>query len=158
MDDRRFDELVKSLAGRQNRRTVLRGLLGLGGVAIGGSMFSDRAEAARRERPTPKPNRPRRVGSACTPFCSPGMCGVPDGCGGRCGCDGSKVCIEGACALPCVTGGCEFCIKDGRNQGCFMMTRVTCTEDIDCQAQFGAGLCRTADSGQKYCFEPTSPN
>ena len=36
MDDRRFDALVKSVAAGGSRRAVLKGLLGLGGVALAG--------------------------------------------------------------------------------------------------------------------------
>ena len=56
MDDRRFDALVKSVAAGTSRRAVLKGLLGLGGVAVaGGALLDDDAQAARRPTPTPKP-------------------------------------------------------------------------------------------------------
>ena len=37
MDDRRFDSFAKALAEGKSRRTVLKGLLGLGGAALAGS-------------------------------------------------------------------------------------------------------------------------
>ena len=56
MDDRRFDSLTKALARGQSRRSVLKGLLGLGGAAaISGTLLDGSAEAARRPTPTPKP-------------------------------------------------------------------------------------------------------
>ena len=70
MDDRRFDSLVKSLAGGASRRAVLKGLLGLGGAAaVGGTLLEGPAEAARRPTPTPTPlrcpgNQTRSAGSA----------------------------------------------------------------------------------------------
>ncbi len=47
MDDHRFDALAKRL-GTGNRRGFLKGLIGLGGVALGGIVLVDDAEAARR--------------------------------------------------------------------------------------------------------------
>ena len=49
MDDRRFDSFAKALAEGKSRRTVLKGLLGLGGAALAGSVILDGdSEAARR--------------------------------------------------------------------------------------------------------------
>ena len=54
MDDRRFDSLVKALAEGKNRRSVLKGLLGLGGAAlVGSTVLEADSEAARRPTPTP---------------------------------------------------------------------------------------------------------
>jgi hypothetical protein len=47
MDDRRFDALTRALGQRGSRRTGLKGLLGLGGVAATGAILRD-TEAARR--------------------------------------------------------------------------------------------------------------
>lgn len=56
MDDRRFDSLVKLLASGTNRRTLLKGLLGLSGAGLAGGLALDqRVEGARRPTPTPKP-------------------------------------------------------------------------------------------------------
>lgn len=55
MDDRRFDAFVRQLANGQSRRTLLKGLLGLGGVALAGTATAGTAGAARRTTPTPKP-------------------------------------------------------------------------------------------------------
>ena len=56
MDDRRFDSLVRALAEGKSRRSVLKGLLGLGGAALVGSAALDGdADAARRPTPTPTP-------------------------------------------------------------------------------------------------------
>ncbi len=84
MDDRRFDALVKSLAAGRNRRSVLKGLLGLGGVAAGGALLENDTQAARRPTPTPKPKPcpyPKvLVGGVCTcPGSAPHPCG-PDCC------------------------------------------------------------------------------
>lgn len=57
MDDRRFDAIVKSLAEGKSRRTVLKGILGLGGAALaGGALLEGDTDAARRPtNPTPTP-------------------------------------------------------------------------------------------------------
>ncbi len=56
MDDRKFDSLVKSFASGTSRRSLLKGMLGLGGAALTGSVVLDGdSEAARRPTPTPKP-------------------------------------------------------------------------------------------------------
>lgn len=56
MDDRRFDSLVKSLAGGMSRRAVLKGFLGLGGAAVvSGTVLEEGTDAAPRPTPTPKP-------------------------------------------------------------------------------------------------------
>ncbi len=51
MDDRRFDALVRQLASGQSRRSVLKGLLGLTGVALAGSAATESTDAARRLQP-----------------------------------------------------------------------------------------------------------
>ena len=65
MDDRRFDAFIRALDSGSSRRTVMRGLLGLGVGAATASVASERASAARRgfagpTFPTPKPTAPRR--------------------------------------------------------------------------------------------------
>ncbi|MFT4039882.1 MAG: right-handed parallel beta-helix repeat-containing protein [Thermomicrobiales bacterium] len=42
-------------------------------------------------------------GGACTPDCSSGSCGVPDGCGGQCGCAAGSICRNHACQVCDVT-------------------------------------------------------
>jgi len=65
MDDRRFDALVKSLATGRSRRAVLKGLLGLGGAALGcGVRCSNRKRKRRGVRPRP-PNRSRALANRC---------------------------------------------------------------------------------------------
>lgn len=73
MDDRRFDSLVRSLASGANRRQVLKGLLGIGGVAVAGARVSD-AEAARRPTPPPKP---ATCPGVQTPVGGQGVCQTP---------------------------------------------------------------------------------
>src|SRR5687768_300836 len=100
MDERRFDQIARLFAAGSNRRHLLRGLLGLGGAAVVGTVVAGDADAASRSvNPSPTPVRcPGNqivVGGLCT--CPAGFdnCG-PDCCapGAQC-CDGA--CCNGAC-------------------------------------------------------------
>ncbi len=96
MDDRRFDELARGLAGRPNRRSLLKGMLGLGAVSAAGAALRDGdAEAARRPAtttPVPKcPGQQSWNGSACV---CPGNQTI---CGAECCTSGESVCCDGAC-------------------------------------------------------------
>src|SRR6188472_2835873 len=116
MDDRRFDALVRSLASGHSRRTVLKGLLGLGGLAATGAA-QHTAEAARRPTtPTPVPRCPGNQtwnGSACIcpgtlSKCGPACCNesVPRGDAAHSECC-DNACCHGECygeELCCPTG------------------------------------------------------
>jgi hypothetical protein len=127
MEDRRFDSLVRSLAVGRNRRTVLKALLGLGGVVAGASIAE--TDAARRpaNTPTPNPKCPGQqtvVGGVCT--CPPG---APNKCGPAC-CTGTpgdpitathteccdNACCHGACYREelCCPYPREFCPVTGQ--------------------------------------------
>jgi hypothetical protein len=106
MDDQRFVALTKRI-GSGNRRGFLKGLLGLGGVALGGSLLIDEADAARRGYAGPK--RPGGdENTSCPDRCDgdtliqavefqPGICTpltiIPCSVLGR-------VCRDGACREP----------------------------------------------------------
>lgn len=104
MDDRRFDAFARSLASASNRRQLLRGLLGFGGVAAAVSL--DHAEAARRPTPTPKPIR-----CPGTQIWADGECVCPDGqvtCGSACCVPGVSECCDNACCFGTCYGE-ELC-------------------------------------------------
>lgn len=116
MEDRRFDALVKSLAAGTNRRTVLKGLLGLGGaVAASGALLDGDALAARRPTPTPKPptcpGQQYWNGTECEcPDDAPDACG-PDCCTGDViphPTPGHSECCDGACCFGTCYGE-ELC-------------------------------------------------
>ncbi len=80
MDDRRFDMLAREL-GRRNRRGFLKAMLGIGGVAVSGTLVVTDAAAARRgfsgpTFPTPPPPPPP---PSCT-SASPNWCSDSETC------------------------------------------------------------------------------
>jgi hypothetical protein len=54
MEDHRFDSIAKQLGADSSRRSVLKGLLGIGGIAVAGIAVNDQTEAARRGFSGPK--------------------------------------------------------------------------------------------------------
>jgi hypothetical protein len=128
MDDNRFDNLARSIAGASRRR-VLGGLLGgaLGGAlfVLGGDEGAARAECFKRDK------RCRRDDQCCSGRCDHGFCDPcrrdtvickgkcvkrdlferdPQNCG-RCGrrCDGDERCENGKCVA---SGGGATCLRD----------------------------------------------
>lgn len=76
MDQHRFDSLTRSFAQARSRRTVVRGLLGLGGAVAATAMSQD-AEAARRGFGGPPPALPRPTPPPAESYCTPdGTCCV----------------------------------------------------------------------------------
>lgn len=95
MDDRRFDTISRKLASGASRRVVLRGLLGLGGVAVAAGTELHRADAARRG------------------FSGPPIIRLPvpsTQCSSDYDCGGDIVCCVGTC---CTTG--QSCITTPNN-------------------------------------------
>lgn len=119
MDDRRFDSLVKAAASGASRRSILKGVLGLGGAAVVGGAALDRdADAARRPSPTPKPatcpgNQIPGPSGICTcPGTAPYKCG-PDCCTGQVAdsyprAAGHSECCDNACCFGTCYGE-ELC-------------------------------------------------
>ncbi len=126
MDDRRFDSLAKAVASGASRRSVIKGILGLGGTAIAGSvLLGGDAEAARRPTPTPKPvkcpGRQTWSGSQCVcPGDAPEKCG-PDCCSGTNNdpyprpADHSECCDNACCFGTCY--GEELCCPTNSTAG-----------------------------------------
>ena len=171
MDVRRFDSLVIALAAGKSRRSVLKGLLGLGGAAvIGSEVAGSDANAARRPAPSPTPikcpGQQAPVNGQCIcPAIAPNKCG-PDCCTGKvtdsfppavnhteC-CD--NACCEGTCygeELCCPTnptgsGGkgaplAEFCDE---SDSCCMAPSVCCGADGCCDT-----VCLSAGGGPLFC-------
>lgn len=145
MDDRRFDAFVRSLASGQSRRAVLKGLLGLGGLAaIGVSRPGPSADAARRPAPTPTPahrcpGKQTWNGSACT--CPSGS----TNCGPDCCPDGQAECCDNACCYGDCYGE-ELCCPTGQS----VCNGVCC----DVGEQCFAGECQVCTPCGSQCCSP----
>jgi hypothetical protein len=167
MDDRRFDAIAKSLAAGTSRRSLLKGILGLGGAAAVGSLGLEReSEAARRPTPTPSvrncPAGQVWNGRTCVclagPTCGAECCGV----GGTC-CDGA--CCYGVCFGEelCCPSSSEYCPSAGEccppgrrccpDYGCLLPGQC-CTID-DCATDICATLICNAQHICEYTVNCT---
>ena len=156
MDDNRFDMLVRSLASGRNRRQLVKGLLGLGSVAVAGRSFD--AEAERRPTPTPKPvkcpGKQTWNGTAC-------VCpGGATACGSDCCPNGSATCCNNACCFGECYGDALCCppgsvVCDGE---CIPGDRCPCRADQIEVDDVCLYLCTTsADCPCGYCgFGPSN--
>ena len=112
MDGSQFDQLTRALGTGGNRRSFLRGLLGLGGLAAGATLSASGAAAARRATPTPTPvscpGNQHWNGSAC-------VCPAENTiCGSDCCPDGQAQCCDNACCYGTCYGE-ELCCPTGSN-------------------------------------------
>jgi hypothetical protein len=151
MDDRRFDALTRALGQGGSRRALLKGLLGLGGVAAAGTVLRD-TDAARRgssgpQTPAPQPSTPPQpTAPAPTPAATtvprcPGNqtpcgadCCCPAGntkCGSDCCPDGQAECCDGACCYGTCYGE-ELCCPPGSRACDGVCYPGGCCTDDDC--------------------------
>lgn len=171
MDDRRFDSVTRTFAQNRSRRTLLKGLLGIGGVtATTAVMRLHDAGAARRGysgpsfpvKPTPTPPISDCDGLECSGQC----CDQTDTscCGGYCcagACHGTECCglnnvycdPFGCCDGVCMDNGYTCCAADAVCNG------KCCGDDARCcQKDDGSHVCTptgrccsNADCGGGYC-------
>jgi hypothetical protein len=129
MDDRRFDALTKSLASGSSRRSLIKGLLGLAGLATTGAIVRNEVDAARRgssgpSAPTPPPLPTAQPTRTAVPTKAPSCPGRQVPCDGGCCCPagetkcGPACCPAGAtcCDNACCYGECygeELCCPAG---------------------------------------------
>lgn len=180
LDDRRFDALTKSFAAGRSRRTLLKGLLGLGGAAVAaGAGRTPPTDAARRPTPTPKPLK-------CPGVQIPvdGECICPDGldkCGPACcnetaplGSPEHSECCDNACCfgkcmgeeLCCPTS--QLCLGDGTSPDLCCSSSESCCnggtagntcvevtgEGFCCEASDCAGVCGACNPETHQCYTP----
>jgi hypothetical protein len=92
MDDRKFDTITRTLASGTSRRRMLKGLLGLGGMAVAAAGLQD-ASAARRGFTGPTFPRPEPTEPPCI---NPNVCAVSGCCAGFICCNGQECIPEDA--------------------------------------------------------------
>ena len=85
MDDKRFDNLARLVGRGASRRTILKGLLGLGGTAVSGSIAADGVDARGPFTRTRIPPPPPPTTTTTTP--APTTTTPAPGPGFRCGLD-----------------------------------------------------------------------
>lgn len=166
MDDRRFDSLTKAFAAGSNRRSLFKGLLGIGGAGLAGSLVRDGdGEAARRPTtPTPAPVRcPGRQ------VLSGGQCVCPDGTS-KCGPDccatsipspepGHSECCDNACCVGTCYGEERCCPTNITASGFPTNTICTSANGTECCAFDQAccaidGCCDMVCSSDGRCCAP----
>jgi hypothetical protein len=153
VDDKRFDGLTRAIARGASRRSVLKGLLGLGGAAITGTIAANGTDARTAGTrvsipPPPPPECPSGTGKcadgSCCPYgrCYDGHCCPYDGtewCGTVCCGEGQCTTSGGCCEPPDVPCG-SICCPSGT---CTRLgnTDQCCIEGAVC----GLECCATED-------------
>ena len=149
MDDRRFDSLVKSFASGGSRRSMLKGVHGLGGGALaGGALLAGETDAARRPTPTPPPVRcPGKqvpIAGICT--CPGGLSNCGPDC---CNPSGSGATHSECCDNSCCFGTCyaeESCCPTNIPAGGGAPTHMVC--DGACLPVSDGSCCVASDCGE----------
>jgi hypothetical protein len=142
MDGRRFDRVTRALASGASRRSVLRGLLGLGGAAVAGTVTDDRADARTvGTRPTIRPPQPPPPTTTTSPrptTTTADPCPPP---GYRCGldcCARELECCDGECCSPG-----SVCLTRVFDEGPSVEEEVCCLEGQTCDNRCCDGECYT---------------
>lgn len=184
MDHRRLDMLARELATGKNRRSLLKGILGLTGLAAVATVAFDDVDAARRGSPTPTPAPavdpleptptipPTCLGVVCNDGCCDGQCTTtgaccPAGatvCGAECCPNGQSACCDGACCSGICYGE-ELCCPESSWCGvqcCGASERCCSGEDGPTICVPAAGCCSDAECDQGLCIggvceSPESP-
>ena len=134
MDGQRFDRLTRAFASGASRRSLLRGLLGIGGAAAVAAVVADDTDA-RRSSGSPPPNRITSTTTTTLPPCAGARCGY-DCCETEAQCCDNECCPAG---YDCLT----FHFPEGpfvEEETCCPTERVCDTETIKC-----------CPEGQKCC-------
>jgi hypothetical protein len=163
MDDRRFDALVKTLAREANRRSALKGLLGLAAGALAGATALRGGDAARRgysgpklfPTPTPQPTPPLGCAEGSSP------------CGSECCPNDSSMCCGSTCCFGACYGNNQCCASPhvfcGLSSTCCEIGALCCDNGGECYDTSKGQCCHDSDcpSGGKCCPElgcVTGPN
>jgi hypothetical protein len=171
MDGNRFDRLARMVGSGASRRTILKGLLGLGGAAVAGAHIEGGDARTLRTRPTIPPPPPPTTTPAPTTTpppcaagqqlclggtvcCATGLC-ARDGNTDYC-CDG----LNGHGSIPCFPDCCEHdyeccdheccpsgtaCLTRVFSEGPFVEEEVCCPVELTCDDQCCSGECYNPD-------------
>lgn len=127
MDDSQFDRMTREIAQGTSRRTLIKSLVGIGGVAVAGNWIrTNHAEAARRGFAGPTLPAPPTVQptSTATPSCPSGQswdgsgcaCDVGITCGTAC-CGANFFCSSDIICRPnCFVGDTRIAMADGTSR------------------------------------------
>lgn len=177
MDGRGFDDLTRTLAGDRSRRTVLKGLLGLGGAGIAATVGSRGAEAqwsvlvclpdgasGYTQRLVPKASVPfyvDRYGAVLPengncPVCEP--LPVEEACGAQCGGTADRGCgLTATCGMGTCSDG--LCWRHNQQEtfACYgdisacPSFNLPCSVDSECTSVFGPSV--ICDEARGRCGE-----
>lgn len=149
MDGSRFDELVRGIAARHTRRSMLRRALGFGGAVTAAVLTGNQADArtigARPTIPPPAPTTTTTTPAPTTPSPDPcpglEVCAVDGCCDGLCTEQG-RCCAAGRtiCGLECCATADQCC--DGE----------CCADGSVCTGE--EGCCPAAQACGTVCLEP----
>jgi hypothetical protein len=139
MDGTRFDNLAKLVGKGASRRTILKGLLGLGGIAITGTVAGDADARTLGTRPTIPPPPPPPPPTTTTPApttTTADPCPLPAfKCGLDC-CADELQCCDGEC---CPDG--TVCLTRVFEEGPFVEEETCCPFELTCENRCCNGEC-----------------
>ncbi|MGD9712488.1 MAG: prealbumin-like fold domain-containing protein [Thermomicrobiales bacterium] len=122
MDGKRFDHLTRLVGAGASRRSILKGLLGLGGAAISGAFAAEQADARSIGTRPSIPSRP-----STTP---PPTTTTPAPCPGQQQCPGSTLCCDvGTCAR---SGNQTICCDGSNGHGTVVCGLDCCDSPYEC--------------------------
>jgi hypothetical protein len=163
MDDKRFDSITRAFASGASRRSLLKGLLGLGGAALTGAVVLDDGDSEAARRPTPTPKPPTCPGqqtwvsgkcvcpaglSQCIPETGPACCNdqIPPGS------PGYSMCCDNACCQGTCYGEELCCQTNNRPNGLPPLQRVCDTNDGEICCPFSNDCCIVDGCCPTVCF------
>lgn len=149
MDDRRFDDFTRRLAGMASRRQVLGGLTAGAAAILAGALSQSRAIAVAPNCGVCNGIAPGRDRGRCRSSCAQ-IGGFPAGCtsvdqlcpsasGDYTCCVSGETCQGGACGSTCKDEGvgCNFTIPG---------QEICCTGLVCCTPTGGSGSCQTVEA------------
>lgn len=129
MENDRFDTFARTLARATNRRSAIKGMLGIGMAAIGATRLAPGTDAARRGYSGPPILAPRPEPEACD-------------------CPSNQLCVDGMCFYPCIGCGCSCTHASSAGWVCTLQVYGT---SGSCEGKCEEGY---ACNGSNICMQP----